>query len=52
MDRINGVVVALVASFVIMLAWMFLSAPAALITTVLAIGAVGLAAVLKGKYGS
>ena len=51
MDRINGVSVALVASVVIMFAWMFLSAAAALIATFLAAGAVVAAAVLKGRHG-
>ncbi len=49
MERINGVAVALVASVVIMLAWMFLSATGALLTTLLAAGAVVVAARLKGK---
>ena len=51
MDRINGTAVALIATIVIVLAWMFLSVAAALATTFLAGGAVALAAVLKGKYG-
>ena len=49
MERINGVVVALVASVVIMLAWLFLSAAGALVVTLLAVGAVVIAARLKGK---
>jgi len=49
MGRINGVAVALVASVVIMLGWMFLSAAAALAVTLLAAGAVVVAARLKGK---
>lgn len=51
MERINGVAVALVASFVIMLGWLFLSVPAALGVTLLAGGGVVLAAVMKGKSG-
>ncbi len=49
MDRINGVAVALVASLIIVLAWMFLSIPAALLATLLAAGMVVVAARLKGN---
>ncbi len=49
MEQINGVVVALVASVVIMLAWMYLPVPGALIATLVAAGGVVVAARLKGN---
>lgn len=49
MEQINGVVVALLASVVIMLAWMYLPVPGALISTLVAAGGVVVAARLKGN---
>jgi len=51
MEHKNGVVVALVASLVIVLGWFFLSAVAAFIVTILAGAGVVLAALMQRKRG-